>query len=396
MAKRRGTNNDDTLTGTNGADTIYGLDGDDRIDPRLGADRIFAGAGNDTIVFTSVMTSFPPPEKLGRIDGGSGFDTIDLRSVSPTFLGGRAEQLTLTVGTQTFEIKAVEQVLLGANNSGLYLPLFYTGPQLTIRAGDGADYFQGSGNFPLYGEGGDDRFFIGGVFGTTTRGVIDGGDGYDTVELINATTLDLSAGVLRSGDATYTVAGIEEVVAYADSVVIGSDRNDRFSVRDLFDHPDASVTYSGRGGRDDLSGSQGGDTIDGGFGVDVLRGRAGGDTLTGGAGADLFVYEPGDSTATDRDRITDFQRGQDRIDLSAIDGDPSTPRLDKLDFIGRAAFSGEAGELRFGPTGKATVIEADLDGDRIADLSILLDGRHVLGRSDFVFVAAAADPFGVG
>ncbi|WP_108887577.1 calcium-binding protein [Pseudoprimorskyibacter insulae] len=67
------------------------------------------------------------------------------------------------------------------------------------------------------------------------------------------------------------------------------------------------------GALDNLMLGQGGnDTLSGGPGDDTLIAGAGYDTLTGGAGADVFVLEAGRT----RDTITDFQPGQDRIDLS--------------------------------------------------------------------------------
>ena len=58
-----------------------------------------------------------------------------------------------------------------------------------------------------------------------------------------------------------------------------------------------------------------GSTLTGGAGNDTLNASRGSDVLTGGAGADVFAWaqEPW-SPAT----VTDFQRGQDRLDLSAV------------------------------------------------------------------------------
>ncbi|WP_281968890.1 calcium-binding protein [Roseovarius nanhaiticus] len=50
----------------------------------------------------------------------------------------------------------------------------------------------------------------------------------------------------------------------------------------------------------------------GGAGDDILLDGAGSDTLTGGAGRDIFLLSPDDAT----DDITDFQLGEDRIDLT--------------------------------------------------------------------------------
>jgi len=66
------------------------------------------------------------------------------------------------------------------------------------------------------------------------------------------------------------------------------------------------------GAADDLVfGGGGADTLIGGSGDDLLVAAAG-STLTGGAGADVFRLLRGAETS----RITDFEQGQDRIDLS--------------------------------------------------------------------------------
>ena len=64
---------------------------------------------------------------------------------------------------------------------------------------------------------------------------------------------------------------------------------------------------------DTLDGGAGDDLLDGGAGGDRLVDGAGRDRLTGGAGADVFAL----STDDDSDQIGDFQRGLDRIDVSA-------------------------------------------------------------------------------
>ncbi|MEM8537167.1 MAG: calcium-binding protein, partial [Pseudomonadota bacterium] len=65
-------------------------------------------------------------------------------------------------------------------------------------------------------------------------------------------------------------------------------------------------------GADVLQGGDSADTINGGAGADIIVDGAGTDVLTGGGGADYFVFVP-DGTM---DRITDFEVGVDRIDLS--------------------------------------------------------------------------------
>lgn len=63
---------------------------------------------------------------------------------------------------------------------------------------------------------------------------------------------------------------------------------------------------------DILTGAQGADSLSGGGGEDVILDGGGQDVLTGGAGADVFILSMDGS----EDRITDFEQGVDRIDLS--------------------------------------------------------------------------------
>jgi hypothetical protein len=80
-----------------------------------------------------------------------------------------------------------------------------------------------------------------------------------------------------------------------------------------------------------------------------------------------------------------FARGEDRIDLAAIDADPGRPGNQAFTFIGAAAFSGTAGEVRVTAEGPDTVVQADTGGDGAADFAIALTGRIDLDADDFVF-----------
>lgn len=71
-------------------------------------------------------------------------------------------------------------------------------------------------------------------------------------------------------------------------------------------------TVSGGAGNDTLYGQTGNDSLSGGAGNDVLIGGNGNDTLTGGAGNDTFYHY---DNSGDRDWITDYAAGQDKIRL---------------------------------------------------------------------------------
>jgi serralysin len=58
---------------------------------------------------------------------------------------------------------------------------------------------------------------------------------------------------------------------------------------------------------------------DGGFGGngdDIIRGGAGNDTLTGGADADTFWFDTAANATTNKDMITDFVSGTDKLQFS--------------------------------------------------------------------------------
>lgn len=95
----------------------------------------------------------------------------------------------------------------------------------------------------------------------------------------------------------------------------------------------------------------------------------------------MFVFlSLDDLQGSARDVITDFERGVDTIDLTAIDAIASTRAVDEFDFIGASRFSDTAGELRR----TDAVVEGDVDGDGVADFRILLQADKTPFSSDFM------------
>jgi Ca2+-binding RTX toxin-like protein len=143
-----------------------------------------------------------------------------------------------------------------------------------------------------------------------------------------------------------------------------------------------------------LYGGGGNDTLSGGGGNDILTGGTGVDTLIGSDGADTFVFATGDSSAANaqHDRISDFTRGADHIDISGIDAIASTAALDTFHFLGSGAFNGTAGALDYfyDSARGVTVLQGDTNGDRVADFAIDLTGSMTLSVSDFTGSVTAA------
>jgi Ca2+-binding RTX toxin-like protein len=142
----------------------------------------------------------------------------------------------------------------------------------------------------------------------------------------------------------------------------------------------------GTGGVDVIHGKGGIDVITAGSGNDVLVGGANRDWLSGQGGNDTFVFtsltdsRPG----SDCDVICDWGFGTDRIDLRLIDANTAASGDQAFKWIGASAFSGQAGELRAYSTGSSTIVEANVDGDKGADLQIQINGKIALAAIDFL------------
>lgn len=143
---------------------------------------------------------------------------------------------------------------------------------------------------------------------------------------------------------------------------------------------------SGGTGNDQLFGGMGIDTLRGGDGADTLSGGEGADLLYGGAGRDTFVFASfNDSRVGAHDMIYDFKRGEDIVDLRLVDADVNTAGDQAFLFLGRAEFTGRAGELIVkNMTDYSTSVFMDIDGDKVADMEIRFLGPQNFTEADFI------------
>jgi serralysin len=133
-----------------------------------------------------------------------------------------------------------------------------------------------------------------------------------------------------------------------------------------------------------IDGGAGNDVIVGSAGNDTIWGGAGQDTLTGGGGDDTFYFQAiGHTSKAAPDLITDFGAG-DRIDLSAIDANTLVAGDQEFSFVGTAAFTKVAGELRYEIVSGQTLIQGDVNGDGKHDFQIVLGNGYVPGAGDFI------------
>lgn len=354
-----GSLNDDILRGNGSQNMIDGSAGADVMTGRNGSDTYYVDDAGDVVV---------------EVAGGGANDEVRIRNLFSYVLPSDVENLTNTT----------DSAFVGTGN----------GLANDLNGGGGIDTLYGrAGHDELNGGGGDDR-----LYGEGDHDILNGGDGSDDMAggLGNDTYI-----VEQAGDSVTELLneGIDQVLTILSSYTLGS------YVENLtFNGPAGNAvhgvgnvssnviiaqagddTLEGGGGSDELRGDAGDDCLYGEVGEDILIGGGGADILVGGSEGDIFRIGSGETgLGLDSDRIVDFTHISDRIDLSGMDADSATAGDQAFTFVGTAAFSNVAGELRFEYDGVNTWVRGDCDGDGAADFEILFDGNLALVASDFM------------
>ncbi len=320
-----------------------GGDGDDVLIGGAGGDTLDGGDGDDTVSYASAVAVAPyivaadlPNGLAGEVTGVTGV-YVNLNKV------GTAQTLGNTDATDD-TLSNIEN-LIGSAQADVLIG------NAEVNRLDGGD-----GNDHLSGGAGADR--------------LDGGDGTDTASYAAAVA------VTRYTVAAYPAYGLATAVVGVTGVYVnlnevgaqvGSEAagDVLFNIENLIGsaHIDVLIgnndgnRLDGGAGNDHLSGGAGDDTLSGGAGDDTLSGGAGDDTLTGGADDDTFVFAAGHSN----DTITDFNTGNNKIDLSAIPGFANLIAVQ-----GATLDDGNGNTVITTPTGTITligVVEAALTDD---------------------------------
>jgi len=218
----------------------------------------------------------------------------------------------------------------------------------------------------LLGDGDDVLDGRGGLF----NGQFFGGNGNDRMDLRGA------------GPVPDTIFGDSGV-----DTILGTDGGDTIQ-------GEGSDVPFGKVGIDLLLGGNGDDALDGGTGRDTLLGGSGDDTFAGGAGGDLMTGGQGRDTflcvaathigtlAGNRDRIADFTARADLIDLTVVDANSNVASDQAFAFVGAAAFSNLAGQLRYLVVDR--LLQGDTNGDGVADFSQELASLPALPVTDIL------------
>lgn len=355
-----------TMVAGAGRDSMYGGGGNDTMRPGEGADFVAAGAGRDNIHGAGGDDTLHGEQGddllfggRGRdwLHGGPGNDALNGGDDDDSLIGGEGNDALLgDAGDDLLSGGLGNDSLRGATGDD------------RLYGGEGDDRLVGGfGNDTLFGESGNDM-----LLGEAGADVMSGGSGNDTLdggadadEMLGGDGDDLLLGrhgadTLRAGQGNDTLRGGSD-----DDTLNGEDGDD------LLEGESGNDRLVGDLGDDTLLGGDGADLLLGGEGDDVLRGGSGADTLSGEGGADVFVFDPSESPPQAADVITDFASGLDRIDLSA------------LGLAGEETLTAPSG-LRWFLQADSLRIEADLDGDGIADFALVLEGVRAITEADFI------------
>lgn len=327
----RGYDGNDVISGGQYDDKLFGEDGNDTLHGASNVDWLYGGDGNDVLNGGSYGD---------YLYGGTGTDTVSYSGASEGVTASLANAAANTQDASGDRYSSIEN-LTGTS----YADRLEGNSSANVLTG-------GNGNDTLAGRGGADK--------------LSGGSGSDTASYSGA-----SAGVIAS--------------LTAPSGNTNDAAGDTYSSVENLTGTSFTDRLSGNSVANTLVGSAGDDTLVGYAGNDALYGGAGADRLFGGTGADRFVFKAaGESAASSFDSIFDFLASEDRIDLRAIDANAWAGADQAFSFIGTAAFSGVAGELRYGKLASDTYIYADVNGDKVYDLKIHLDDAVTLTDDYFL------------
>ncbi|MDF3062845.1 MAG: hypothetical protein K0S06_2954 [Microvirga sp.] len=207
--------------------------------------------------------------------------------------------------------------------------------------------------------------------------------GMDTIKAplnAGAATIDLRAATLIEGD-----AGAGGYVSWVKGIAGG------------FTIAKGAVIENAEGGNgaDTLIGNQSGNVLKGHGGADRLQGGSGADMLWGGAGNDVFAFKTladfrsgADLSAACIDTVSDFVRGQDKLEFRGFDADPVADGVQAVSFrfVGTdksfVANDRSVAELRF--DSRTHTLHGDCNNDGALDFQIMMLGVSSLSATDFL------------
>lgn len=378
-----GGKGDDTLSGGKEGDSMGGDEGNDVLDGGEGYDHMDGGEGNDTMTGGAggdsysfhgnsgqdVITDFNPKEDFLNIYADDlKFEDLKSEKTSDGLKVSWGENSVLLKGV-TVDLSK-DWVYVAGDQPPIIIDPIPVEPGEFLEGTDGNDDLSGGDGWDyLNGGKGDDKLSGGkegdSLYGDEGNDTLDGGDGFDYLHggagndsMTGGEGADHYSFDGDSGHDVITDFNPEEdtISAMADGLKFADVKSEQTSdglkvswgnnsvllkgvTADLSEDwfyandgaiiepiepvldinivrgTDESDTLTGGDGYDDLYGGKGDDVLDGGKDVDYLFGEEGNDTMTGGENVDIFFF----AEKSGNDTITDFNPGEDILDLTGVD-----------------------------------------------------------------------------
>ncbi|MGF7147168.1 Ca2+-binding RTX toxin-like protein [Sphingomonas zeicaulis] len=338
----------------------------------LNVEHIIGSAYDDRIIAGNVGTVLEGGDRYDELIGGAGVDILIGGNDQDDLTGSAGDTLIGGSGWDRYYIDTANLTIIELLDGGpddVYSSVSFTLP----------DHVEGlwlTGSANINGTGNAGNNTLGGNSGSN---VLIGGDGNDG--LIGSVSSALSSDTLigGAGDDFYDLRTLDDIVVE----LAGGGRDTVFYYDHTYsmtyvlpDNCEILRIYGGRGignaADNEISGvSYDRNTLNGGGGADILQGNL---------GADYFEFSSvADSTVGNPDRIFDPGRHAgtfnfDHVDLRQVDADVGIEGDQAFHFV--TAFTGASAEatLTYDAVANVTTFLADVNGDAVADMRILLNG----------------------
>ena len=379
-----GNDSENILTGNTAVNVLTGGAGNDTLNGGVGADTLIGGTGDDSYIVDNALDQVIEQLGEGRDTVTSSVTyTLGLSSeVENLILSGTASingtgnslnnTLTGNSGVNTLNGGAGIDSMAGGLGNDTYLVDNAADQVVEVTAG-GTDTVRSSvavytlafcvENLVLTGTGNAT------LTGNELRNILTGGAGDDTLD--GGAGNDTLTGGL--GNDTYLVDSATDIISDTGGIDTVRTVLAGYTLGSTSENLQYFGTSSFTG-----TGNTLGNVLTGGAGADTLIGGVGSDVLIGGSGADVFLYTALTDlglTTSSTDTLTDFSHAAlDLVDLSQLDADTTQLGNQAFSYIGAAAFTHYAGELRYAVSGSNTALYGDVDGNGVADFAILLQG----------------------
>ncbi len=317
----QGTIYSDTLTGDGSPNELDGWAGNDILDGGLGNDTLYGNGGIDTYVFSTALSS--NVDAIYNFDAG---ETIEL-------------DLSIFPANASTGAGVMQSVNFHSGNAETAVPTT-TSQFLLYDEADGKLWYDSNGS--------------------TAGGAVHFATFTGTKPSLATLT---AANFVLTSTVGLTITGTEGVDAltgsHGDDTIAGGHGAD---------------ALTGGGGNDILKGEGDNDVLNGDAGLDTLSGGYGNDTLVGGTGNDVYVFDTAPDEDYNRDTITGFVPGTDKIKVvnnvfqafpdigsvgggSFISGVGLVAAVDSNDYF---IYNSSNGELRYDADGVGTLASPEL------------------------------------